>query len=46
LDKRGLSVDAAAIEAAVREMNLLKSWETSLTTDLNDHREDHDAETE
>ncbi|MBE5775336.1 MAG: holin [Clostridiales bacterium] len=46
LDKRGLNVDAAAIEAAVREMNLLKSWETSLTTDLNDHREDHDAETE
>ena len=35
-----------AIEAAVREMNLLKSWETSLTTDLNDHREDHDAEAE
>ena len=46
LDKRGLSVDAAAIEATVREMNLLKSWETGLTTDMNDHREDHDAEAE
>ena len=46
MDKRGLSVDVAAIEATVREMNLLKSWETGLTTDMNDHREDHDAEAE
>ena len=46
LYKRGLSVDAAAIEATVRDMNLLKSWETGLTTDMNDHREDHDAEAE
>ena len=31
LEERGLKVDAAAIEAAVREMNLVSSWETSLT---------------
>ena len=31
LEERGLRVDAAAIEAAVREMNLVSSWETSLT---------------
>lgn len=31
LEERGLRVDAAAIEAAVREMNLISSWETSLT---------------
>lgn len=31
LEERGLRVDAAAIEAAVREMNLIGSWETSLT---------------
>lgn len=31
LEERGLKVDAAAIEAAVREMNLSSSWETSLT---------------
>lgn len=31
LEERGLKVDAAAIEAAVREMNLIGSWETSLT---------------
>ena len=31
LEERGLKVDAAAIEAAVREMNLISSWETSLT---------------
>ena len=30
LEERGLRVDAAAIEAAVREMNLISSWETSL----------------
>ena len=30
LEERGLRVDAAAIEAAVREMNLIGSWETSL----------------
>lgn len=27
LESRGLKVDIAAIEAAVREMNLLESWE-------------------
>lgn len=27
LESRGLKVDAAAIEAMVREMNLLESWE-------------------
>lgn len=31
MNARGLEVDAAAIEAAVREMNLMESWETSLT---------------
>lgn len=31
LEERGLRVDAAAIESAVREMNLISSWETSLT---------------
>lgn len=31
LEERGLKVDAAAIEATVREMNLISSWETSLT---------------
>lgn len=31
LKARGLEIDAAAIEAAVREMNLMESWETSLT---------------
>ena len=35
LEKRGLSVDAAAIEATVSEMNLLKSWETTFTIDAN-----------
>ena len=42
LEERGLRVDAAAIEATVREMNLLKSWETTLTN----NKEDHDAEAE
>lgn len=28
LEKRGLKVDAAAIEAAVREMDLMEQWET------------------
>lgn len=28
LKKRGLKVDAAAIEAAVREMDLMEQWET------------------
>ena len=31
LKARSLEIDAAAIEAAVREMNLMESWETSLT---------------
>ena len=42
LEERGLRVDAAAIEATVREMNLLKNWETTLTN----NKEDHDAEAE
>lgn len=31
LESRGLKVDAAAIEAAVCEMNLVKSWETEIS---------------
>ena len=45
LEKRGLSVDAAAIEATVSEMNLLKSWETTFTIDANSG-EVHHAEAE
>lgn len=30
LESRGLSVDIPAIEAAVREMNLIESWETTI----------------
>ena len=33
MERRGLNVDTAAIEAAVREMNLLESWEASFTVD-------------
>ena len=29
LERRGLKVDAAAIEAAVREMNMVESWEAT-----------------
>lgn len=52
LGKRGLTVDAAAIEATVREMNLLKSWESALVpegyeVDEGDLREENnDAEAE
>ena len=50
LEHRGLKVDAAAIEAAVREMNLLESWDASFTVDdgIDDEydEENHDAETE
>ena len=30
LESRGLSIDLPAIEAAVREMNLIESWETTI----------------
>ena len=30
LENRGLSVDIPVIEAAVREMNLIESWETTI----------------
>ncbi|MBP3647555.1 MAG: hypothetical protein J6K55_14150 [Clostridia bacterium] len=30
LENRGLAIDLPAIEAAVREMNLIESWETSI----------------
>lgn len=33
LKQRGLKVDVAAIEAAVREMNLTESWETAIEVD-------------
>ena len=33
LKQRGLKVDAAAIEAAVREMNLIESWEAAIEVD-------------
>ena len=45
LEKRGLSVDAAAIEDTVSEMNLMKSWETTFTIDANSG-EVHHAEAE
>ena len=45
LEERGLKVDAAAIEAAVREMNLISSWETSLTINT-DGEEKKDGEAE
>ena len=45
LEERGLRVDAAAIEAAVREMNLIGSWETSLTINT-DGEEKKDGEAE
>ena len=45
LEERGLRVDAAAIEAAVREMNLISSWETSLTINT-DGEEKKDGEAE
>lgn len=52
LDKRGLTVDAAAIEATVREMNLLESWESALVPedyevdddDLSEENNDAEAE--
>ena len=40
LKARGLEVDAAAIEAAVREMNLLDSWETSFKYEPDDGIDD------
>ena len=30
LERRGLKADASALEAAVREMNLLQTWELAL----------------
>ena len=45
LEERGLRVDAAAIEAAVREMNLISSWETSLAINT-DGEEKKDGEAE
>ena len=50
LKARGLEIDAAAIEAAVREMNLLESWDASFSVvdgiDDEYDEEDHDAEVE
>lgn len=40
LKARGLEVDAAAIEAAVREMNLLDSWEASFEYEPDDGIDD------
>lgn len=34
LESRGLSVDIPAIEAAVREMNLLGSWEVAIEQEV------------
>ncbi|MGN0763461.1 MAG: phage holin, LLH family [Aristaeellaceae bacterium] len=34
LEARGLSVDMPAIEAAVREMNLLGSWEVAIEQEV------------
>lgn len=33
LRNRGLKVDTAAVEAAVREMNLIESWESAIDTE-------------
>lgn len=45
---RGLKIDTAAIEAAVREMNLLESWEAIVEVeddeDLDDYDEYEDAD--
>lgn len=40
LEARGLKVDAAAIEAAVREMNLIKSWEAVIELEDTDGDEE------
>ena len=40
LKSRGLKIDAAAIEAAVREMNLLDSWENSFKYEPDDGIDD------
>ena len=40
LKARGLEIDAAAIEAAVREMNLLDSWEASFEYEPDDGIDD------
>lgn len=41
LEKRGLKVDAAAIEASVREMDLMEQWETmnEVEDEANDGKE-------
>lgn len=36
LEKRGLKADTDAIEATVREMNLLHSWETAIRAEDTD----------
>ena len=47
LKARGLEIDAAAIEAVVREMNLIGSWEASFSDDdNNDAEEGHNVEAE
>ena len=47
LKARGLEIDAAAIEAVVREMNLIGSWEASFSDDDNDDAEEgHHVEAE
>ena len=40
LKARGLEVDGAAIEASVREMNLLDSWETHFEYEPDDGIDD------
>lgn len=37
LERRGLKADASAIEAAVREMNLLQNWELALNPEDEEH---------
>lgn len=37
LERRGLKVDVSAIEAAVREMNLLQNWELALNPEDEDY---------
>ncbi len=44
LAERGLKVDVAAIEAAVREMDLLQNWESALTFDDDEFGEEYDGE--
>ena len=46
LESRGLKVDAAAIEAMVREMNLMENWEAEfeVVDEAEDAEAGHDGE--